>query len=331
MLSDSICASTCSIFMEMMHHDAGVRTVVAGGLPLNGPMQAPRYLAPCLTDSPFTNHVESLTRGASSYKTETLDRDIDFARRILEYFDEDSNFIQNRTLDSRVISAGINLRDQVRKGGDIPLQFLYEGADCRIFYTPETVYNYTALWQYAADAMWNDPQKCVTGSMGYSSVNGTKTAAPAQDILPPANSGPPVKMGAHIAAIIANDDLKAEPATSSAEVIKSYDGTPCNSKHQCREDYYCFLKFKLCDDGKMKTVPTCLDRCATNEDDTCDVGRYCQALPTKKNPKYGAKSSMGYCTQANAPTKNSCKTEVSTDDEISQEDQPKSRPPEYKT
>ena len=40
-LSDSICASTCAMFMEMMHHEAGVRTVVAGGLPAYGPMQAP--------------------------------------------------------------------------------------------------------------------------------------------------------------------------------------------------------------------------------------------------------------------------------------------------
>ena len=44
MLSDSVCASTCAIFMEMMHHEAGVRTVVAGGLPVNGPMQAPRLI-----------------------------------------------------------------------------------------------------------------------------------------------------------------------------------------------------------------------------------------------------------------------------------------------
>jgi mannose/fructose-specific phosphotransferase system component IIA len=42
-LSDSICASACAMFMEMMHHEAGVRTVVAGGLPQNGPMQAPGY------------------------------------------------------------------------------------------------------------------------------------------------------------------------------------------------------------------------------------------------------------------------------------------------
>lgn len=39
-LSDGLCASTCAVFMEMMHHEAGVRTVVAGGVPVDGPMQA---------------------------------------------------------------------------------------------------------------------------------------------------------------------------------------------------------------------------------------------------------------------------------------------------
>lgn len=29
--------------MEMMHHEAGVRVVVAGGQPVNGPMQYARY------------------------------------------------------------------------------------------------------------------------------------------------------------------------------------------------------------------------------------------------------------------------------------------------
>ena len=40
-LTDGLCSSACAIFMEMMHHSAGVRTVVAGGRPDYGPMQAP--------------------------------------------------------------------------------------------------------------------------------------------------------------------------------------------------------------------------------------------------------------------------------------------------
>lgn len=39
-LSNALCSSTCSLFMEMMRHEAGIRIVVAGGLPNYGAMQA---------------------------------------------------------------------------------------------------------------------------------------------------------------------------------------------------------------------------------------------------------------------------------------------------
>lgn len=49
----------------------------------------------------------------------------------------------------------------------MPLQFVYEAANCRIFYTPQTIFNYTNLWMYAADATWKKPELCVQGSTGY--------------------------------------------------------------------------------------------------------------------------------------------------------------------
>lgn len=33
LLSDALCASACALFMNMMHSEAGVKTVVAGGYP----------------------------------------------------------------------------------------------------------------------------------------------------------------------------------------------------------------------------------------------------------------------------------------------------------
>ena len=65
--------------------------------------------------------------------------------------------------------ASLNIRDQIREGSDVPLQFAYEAANCRIFYTPQTIFNYTNLWTYAADAVWNKPELCVQGSTGYAS------------------------------------------------------------------------------------------------------------------------------------------------------------------
>jgi len=42
-LTDGVCSSTCSMFVEVMHNDAGVKTVVVGGRPSYGPMQAVGY------------------------------------------------------------------------------------------------------------------------------------------------------------------------------------------------------------------------------------------------------------------------------------------------
>ncbi|KUJ17685.1 uncharacterized protein LY89DRAFT_747417 [Mollisia scopiformis] len=169
LLSDGICDSSCALFMEMMHHEAGVRVVAAGGLPTTGPMQAP-----------------SGSRGASDYDVSILDANIDFAQQILQSDNSpEQNFLPNRTtaMDVFVTYADINLRDQVRRNETIPLQFAYEAADCRIFYTPKTIYNYTALWQYTADAIWSTPSLCVQGSTGFATT-GTNTT----DFVGPSSS-----------------------------------------------------------------------------------------------------------------------------------------------
>jgi hypothetical protein len=168
-LSDGLCSSTCALFMEMFHHEAEVRTVVAGGSPSYGPQQAP-----------------ALSRGAQVMSSDVLDSNIEFAQEILQALgDPDSNFYPNRTeaLDVYVTFASINLRDQIRKDEDVPVQFVYEAADCRIFYTPQTWYNYTALWHYAADAMWMNPGLCVKNSTGYATTNNTDTIGPPPDVL----------------------------------------------------------------------------------------------------------------------------------------------------
>lgn len=152
--------------MELMHHEAGVRTVTAGGRPSTGSMQA-----------------ASGSRGAEYYSSDDLDADFEFA--------EDINptaaaLLPSRTEDVFVQYAGINLRDQIRKGQNVPVQFLYEAANCRIFYTPYTFNNLTKLWTYAADAIWTKPELCVQGSTGYASTgrvpNATSTPEEAGSI-----------------------------------------------------------------------------------------------------------------------------------------------------
>ena len=141
--------------MEMMHHEAGVRTVVVGGRPETGPMQAPAG-----------------TRGALSYDSVSLDIDIGNAETINI---TTTSYLPDRAEDQAVwiSTASFNMRDQVRNGESTPLQFVYEAANCRIFYTFNTIYNYTNLWQYAANAIWSNPGLCVQGSTGYATTNGT--------------------------------------------------------------------------------------------------------------------------------------------------------------
>ncbi|KAL7627736.1 hypothetical protein AAE478_001931 [Parahypoxylon ruwenzoriense] len=161
LLTDGICGSSCSLFAEMMHHEAGVRVVTVGGRPVTGPMQ-----------------IASGSRGAQEYSLDALDGNIELVQEILlHYGSTNATFLPNRTEanDVFIVSAAINLRDQIRRGETTPLQFAYEAADCRIYYTPQTVYNYTNLWQYAADAVWNNPNHCVANSTGYSTIGSNTT------------------------------------------------------------------------------------------------------------------------------------------------------------
>lgn len=142
-----------------MHHEAGVRTVVVGGQPSHGPMQAP-----------------SGSRGAELYSFDDLDTDFDIAEALNE---TTFNYLPPRQEDVYVLYGGINLRDQIRKDQDTPLQFVYEAADCRIYFTPQTFWNFTNLWKYAAKAAWDNPKLCVEGSTGFSSKpTSTDTVGP---------------------------------------------------------------------------------------------------------------------------------------------------------
>ncbi|KAL8726115.1 MAG: hypothetical protein Q9166_006907 [cf. Caloplaca sp. 2 TL-2023] len=164
LLSDGVCSSACANFVELMHHQAGVRTVVVGGLPEAGRMQIPAG-----------------SRGAEAYSSFALDLDISFASSINAT--AAANLPQDRDIEFYITYAGFNLRDAVRKNDPTPLQFQDLPADCRIFYTVPTVYNFENLWNYVIDAMWRNPSLCIAGSVSPfepSTASNSPAAAPAQ-------------------------------------------------------------------------------------------------------------------------------------------------------
>jgi hypothetical protein len=216
------------------------------------------------------------SRGASIYYTDELDADIQFAQEILEDSIFDSSlspsFLPNRTteLTVQVSYASINLRDQVRENETVPLQFAYEAADCRIFYTIQTFYNYTALWQYAADAIWTNPALCVVGSTGFASAPGAASNL----------DGPPNAPSATVTAddivghLTANDTSQIPYLTHNADGIE--DAAPvskANPVKQCKSNADCVTLGKthhfcavvpLCDANLNPTVTTglCLKKCS---------------------------------------------------------------------
>ena len=141
-VTNSLCISVCADFVEMMHHEAAVRTVIAHGSPKPGPMQT-----------------ASGSRGAQLYTADLIDNDISAAK----YLNTSTNkLLPDRSVDTLITFLGINLRDQMRQDQpDIPVQFLYNAADCRIFYTTETWLNYTSLWTCAVNAIFSNSALCV--------------------------------------------------------------------------------------------------------------------------------------------------------------------------
>ncbi|KAF7196077.1 Peptidase S41 family protein ustP [Pseudocercospora fuligena] len=164
-LTDGYCASTCTIFSELMRQQAGVRTINLGGRPNRDITQAVGgvkgtnnydygYTLGGLVTIPFTYkyvHSEDFYNKSALAKYDNLPM-------------------------FRTIAPGINVRDGYRQNdtSNIPLHFQYEPADCRIYYTPAMAVDQTAAWKTVADAAWNDGEHCIAGSMKKSLTYGGK-------------------------------------------------------------------------------------------------------------------------------------------------------------
>ena len=86
----------------------------------------------------------------------------------------------NETSPRLYTNTRVNLRNQIRQQSTTPVQFLYEAADCRLWYTLPMLTNMTAVWTAAANAVWSSSGNCVPGSTGQSTAapNVTSTDAP---------------------------------------------------------------------------------------------------------------------------------------------------------
>ncbi|KAF2467853.1 uncharacterized protein BDR25DRAFT_344615 [Lindgomyces ingoldianus] len=158
-LSDGICASTCSLFTELMVQQSGVKTLAIGGRPALGPMQPVGG-----TKGSLVLQSQYLT-SLSAYVIQT------FASSRTEA-NAWEKFLPN-SFGINAADATINFQDNIRKGLEndgVPTQFLNDSASCRIWYEPAMYLNVTQVWAAAAEVAFGnsgklDEKKCVTGSV----------------------------------------------------------------------------------------------------------------------------------------------------------------------
>ncbi|KAF2662339.1 hypothetical protein K491DRAFT_287888 [Lophiostoma macrostomum CBS 122681] len=167
MFTDALCGSACASFHEELKVIAGVQSVAVGGRPRTGPLQA--------------------VTGTKGGEVIPINAVLEYAATIVETAEQlDLQHILNNTrieelasVSQLMVRAGngasrVQIQDQLRKGDRsmTPLQYIYEAADCRVFYTSESWREPEAAWRQAWDAFVHR-DRCVEGSTGLaSSISG---------------------------------------------------------------------------------------------------------------------------------------------------------------
>lgn len=165
LLQDGVCASACAIFSEFMKTQAGVRSIVVGGRKQNGPMQGVGGTKGSQV-LPMLQLYALLAAAGDVASTQNL---VDLLRSQDSDVVDGVDMALSRT--SNIAEASVNFRNNIREDDDsvTPLQFVYEAADCRFFYTAEMYSQQEAIWDRAYEWAWGDGDVCVEGSTGEES------------------------------------------------------------------------------------------------------------------------------------------------------------------
>ncbi|KAL5592296.1 hypothetical protein FOBRF1_013322 [Fusarium oxysporum] len=162
-IGDGLCASTCSIFVNLMTNIGGVRALPFGGHPNGQPMQIMGGVRGSQTLT-FDN-IATVVSAAKAVYRETSEK--------LEFMTKEENErlmkVAPRPLDEFPIKLGsgqVNFLNAYQEGDDgLPLQFQYQAGDCRLYYTAENIYHPETIWKSAKEAIWGNGS-CVKGSTG---------------------------------------------------------------------------------------------------------------------------------------------------------------------
>ncbi|KAM0084548.1 hypothetical protein ACKRZS_003198 [Fusarium odoratissimum] len=162
-IGDGLCASTCSIFVNLMTNIGGVRALPFGGHPNGQPMQIMGGVRGSQTLT--FDDIATVVSAAKAVYRETPEK--------LEFITKEENErlmkVAPRPLEEFPIKLGagqVNLLNAYQDGDDdLPLQFQYQAGDCRLYYTAENIYHPETIWKSAKEAIWGN-RSCVKGSTG---------------------------------------------------------------------------------------------------------------------------------------------------------------------
>lgn len=146
LLSDGQCSSTCTIFSHFLKYQAKVKAIALGGRPRTGPMQniggiKGSEVQPFATLNGVVNFVASNIDDSelSSWNGTTLGA-----------IYNNGDYLVQRTASggSKSAELSFNVRNNIAEGDTsiTPLQFIYEAADCRLFYQPKHYLEITNIW-----------------------------------------------------------------------------------------------------------------------------------------------------------------------------------------
>lgn len=162
LVTDGYCASACSILAENLKWQ-GVKNIVFGGRPQSGPMQAVGGVKgyQVATGLNMAMFIDIFYR---VQETSVKEGNPIFTKEELERFEEIAPVVN--PLPLILSDFQVNILNQYAPGDDdMPLQFVYEPADCRLFYTLNNIDNPPTIWSTAAHKRWNNGP-CVDRSTG---------------------------------------------------------------------------------------------------------------------------------------------------------------------
>ncbi|KAK3349070.1 peptidase S41 family protein [Lasiosphaeria hispida] len=162
-ITNGHCASTCALLATLLTSQ-NTRTIAFGGRPRPGPMQA-----------------LGAVRGGQYWSFSTIAAHISRAREFAREADRAGRPIWGEAERGRFeglapvglgglalglhpgAEGGVNFRSGYLYGGEVPLQFFYQAAGCRLFFTAENVVRPETVWGDAAAAVWGG-RGCVAGT-----------------------------------------------------------------------------------------------------------------------------------------------------------------------